>query len=345
MTEIDPIPTLRDIAEAAGVSVATVSKVLNNRGGVGDESRQRILELAERFGYQGGRSARSLIKAGIDSALLIVPAPLFNEQFYTGVVQGIVEEASALSLKLDVQMLAYDDARANDQLDELLSRRASAIILVALDDPGSIDRIVAAGKPAVLINGMDRTMRIDTVLPDNWSTGWLATRRLLEAGHTEIRHVSILRRQSMRRRCDGFRTALEEAGIAFDPRVHIIDLGDIQASQGQDAIVRAYEAGRLNGVTALFASMDVLTIGILQGLQSVGMSIPDDISVISVDDIQLARHCRPPLTTMRIDREELGRVGVRQLIRRIEDPATSTSRLDIGATLIERATVGAPPRN
>jgi DNA-binding LacI/PurR family transcriptional regulator len=336
-------PTLRDIADAAGVSVASVSKVLNNRGGVGDESRRRILDLAEQLGYQGNRSARSLQKAGVDGAVLVIPAEAYsNSQFYEGVVQSVITEAAANSLKLDVRLTSHADGRVIAELDELLAARPGAVMAVGMDDPAVIDRLVGSKLPAVLVNGMDRTMRLDCVLPDNWSAGWLATRRLLEAGHTRIVHVASRHRLSMQRRLEGFKMALEEAGIAFDPDRHLIDLLQmkVELPQAQRAIRQALQDGRLDGVTAFFCATDVVALSVMQGLQSEGVRVPEDVSVIGIDDISIATHSRPPLTTIRIDRGELGRLGVQSLMRRIAEPEASVLRVNIGVRLIERATIG-----
>jgi DNA-binding LacI/PurR family transcriptional regulator len=335
-------PTLRDIADAAGVSVASVSKVLNNRGGVGDESRRRILDLAEQLGYQGNRSARSLQKAGVDRAVLVIPAEYYSSsQFYEGVVQGILEETAVSSLKLDVRLVSHVDGRSAAELDEVLGGHPGAVVAVGMDDPLVIETIVASRAAAVLVNGMDRTMRLDCVLPDNWSAGWLAARRLLAAGHRRIMHVAMRHRLSMQRRFDGFKVALEEAGIGFDPKAHVIDLLEmgVEIPQAQRAIRKALQDGRLDGVTAFFCGTDVIALSVMQGLQSEGVRVPEDISIIGMDDIAIATHSRPPLTTIRIDRIELGRLGVQFLMRRIAEPNASVSRVNLGVKLIERATI------
>jgi DNA-binding LacI/PurR family transcriptional regulator len=339
-------PTLREIAEAAGVSIASVSKVLNNRGGVGDESRRKIMALAEQFGYQG-RNARSLQKAGIGSTTLLVPAEYYSgSHFYEDVIRGALDEAAAQSLKVNVQLLAWDGRQGIAEIDEFLAAaEPSAIIAVGLDDRSAIDRIAGSGVPAVLINGMDRSMRVDSVLPDNWSAGWLATRRLLEAGHRDIVHVTLPLRLSMERRMAGFRMALEEAGIPFDADKHVIDLGKLGylETQAQLATRDALQAGRLDNVTAIFCSMDVVALGVMQALQSHGFSIPADFSVVGLDDVSIAMHSRPPLTTISIGRAELGRRGVELLMKRIANPDETFVRVNMGVRMIERATVG-PPR-
>ena len=334
-------PTLRDIADAAGVSVASVSKVLNNRSGVGEESRRKILDIAERYGYQG-KTARSLHRAGVDSVAMLMPAEFYSRsQFYEDVIRGALDEAAAHSLKIDVRLVSLDSVVA--EVEELLQAgKTGAIVAIGLDQPEALERIIASKLPAVLINGMDRTMRLNSVLPDNWSAGWLATQRLLSAGHREIVHVTLPHRLSLRRRLEGFKVAIEEAGIRFDPQRHVLDLSkfDVQESQTQQVVRQVLQDGSLADATAFFCSTDIVALGVMQALQSNGFSIPDDFSVIGLDDIAVALHSRPPLTTIRIDRLELGRAGIQMLMKRIADPGANIVRVNIGVRLVERATVG-----
>lgn len=339
-------PTLRDIADAAGVSVASVSKVLNNRSGVGEESRRKILVLAEQLGYQG-RVARTLHRAGVDNILFITPAEYYsNSQFYEDVIRGALDEATANSLKVDVRLVSSNPAEiASDIVNLVQDVRPGAIVALGMDDQLVIDTLVDCKHPTVILNGMDRTMRLSSVLPDNWSAGWLATRRLLAAGHREIVHVTAPHRLSLKRRLDGFRVALDEASIAFDPDRHLLDLASrgMQEAETQGAVRQALLEGKLDHATAFFCSTDVIALGVLQALQNRGFSVPEDYSIIGMDDISIALHSRPPLTTIRIDRAELGRVGIQLLMEKIADAEGSVRRVNIGVQLIERASV-APPR-
>lgn len=342
-----PPTTLRDIADAAQVSVAAVSKVLNNRGGVSDESRQRILSAADRLGYQG-RGARAMHRAGVGTAAMIVPSEYYSDsQFYHDIINAALDESAANSLAVEVRLLAPADAGNTVELDEVLgSPDHGAIIALGLNDSAMIDRIAESGSPAVLINSMDRAMRLDSILPDNWSAGWLSAHRLIAAGHRTIMHVTLPQRLTMQRRLEGFRLAVDETGTAFDPARHLLDLGrgGYAETQARAAIVAAFEAGRLDGVTGFACSTDMVAFGVMQGLQSLGFVIPDDYSVIGLDDVAVAGNSRPPLTTLRIDRAELGRAGAQLLLQRIADPSRVVARHNIGVTLIERATV-APPRD
>jgi DNA-binding LacI/PurR family transcriptional regulator len=324
------------------VSVASVSKVLNNRAGVGDESRRKILENAERLGYQI-RAVRSLIRAGVENAVVVTPAEFYSRSaFYEDVVQGLLSEAAANSLKIDVRLVSLDTAHALSEVDEVLrDSRPGAFVAMGMDQPAIIERILEAGIPAVIINGMDRTMRISCVLPDNWSAGWLATQRLLTAGHRRIVHVTSPHRLSLIRRLEGFRVAIDEAGIPFEHDTHVFDLARLGVDEADtpQVIRQALQQGRFADTTAFFCSTDVVAIGVMQALQARGHSIPEDYSIIGVDDISIAQHSRPQLTTMRIERAELGRVGIQLLLERIADPDASVRRVNMGVRLIERASV------
>lgn len=337
--------TLKDIAEAAGVSVASVSKVLNNRGGVGDESRRKILDHAERLGYQG-RAVRTLLKAGVENTVIVTPAEFYSRSaFYEEVIQGALSEASINSVKIDVRLVSLDKDLALTEMDEILRDvRPGAFIALGMDQPQVIEKILGANIPAVIINGMDRTMRLSSVLPDNWSAGWLAAQRLLSLGHRNLVHVTSPHRLSLQRRLDGFRVALEEAGISFDRDVHVFDLGQagVEETQTAQAIRQAIQSGRFADTTAFFCSTDVVAIGVLQALQGSGFSVPDDYSIIGVDDIAIAQHSRPPLTTMRIDRSELGRIGIQLLLECIGEPRANVRRVNMGVRLIERESVAKP---
>lgn len=343
------IPTLKDIAAAAGVSVASVSKVLNNRSGVGDESRRKILENAERLGYQV-RALRSLIRAGVENAVVVMPASFHSRStFYEDVIEGLLNEASANSLKVDIKLVSLDTDHALAELEGFLQDvRPGALVAMGMDQPAVIDRIVETNIPAVIINGMDRSMRLSCVLPDNWAAGWLATQQLLAANHRQIVHVTSPHRLSLLRRLEGFRVALDEAGIAFDYDTHVFDLEKLGVDEGDTPHVmrQALQDGRFAETTAFFCSTDVVAIGVMQALQARGHSIPEEYSIIGVDDIAIAQHSRPPLTTMRIDRTELGRVGIQLLLERISDPEANVRRVNMGVRLVERSSIAtARPRS
>src|SRR3954447_24283026 len=173
-------PTLHDIARAAGISIASVSKVLNNRPGVSEESRRRVLGIADELGYLGraGRPAR----AAVNGVTILTLSRYFSDsQFYEDIFQGIVDEAEAQSLHTDVRLLPSDGPDAEvDVSDIFRTGRPDSVLLLGLDQPAILDQVVQSGVPAVIINGLDPMMRLSSISPDNRFAGWLATRRLLD---------------------------------------------------------------------------------------------------------------------------------------------------------------------
>lgn len=346
MDDKSAAPTLHDIAKAAGVSVASVSKVLNNRPGVSGEARRRVLDIAQDLGYLGRAKRASRLAVG--SVTIITLARHFSgRQFYEDVFQGMIEEAEAQSLEPDVRLLPLSGPRLDEIVSDLFrAKQPESVLLLGLDDPAVLDQVVASGAPAVIVNGFDPMMRLSSVSPDNRFAGWMATRQLLDAGHREIIYITHELRLSLRRRLDGFRDALDSVGIAFDPERHVIDLAKdgIADIDSRLAIDRALQRGQLDRTTAFFCNTDVIALGVLQSLEAHGFSVPKDYSVIGFDDVTIALHSQPPLTTMRIGRAELGRTGVSMLLEKINNPGVTSRRVAMAVQLIERATIG-PPRS
>lgn len=336
---------IADIAEAAGVSIASVSKALNNRSGVGNESRERILEAAARLDYRHRNN--DLAEAFPSGLAVVTTAALYlNSKFYEGVIQGALDAAREAGIDAKVNLLTPDIETGSVNVENLLAAEGASLLLVGLDHPVLIEQVVRSRAPAVIVNGIDRTMRISCVLPDNRSAGWLATTRLLSEGHTEIVHVSRLFRTSLKERFDGFRDAMQEAGIAIDPERHLFDLtaAGVLEPDTSKALIEAMQKGRFEKATAFVCSNDIMALGVVDALRGRGHSIPRDFSVIGMDDISIAQHSNPPLTTMRIEREELGRVGWEILKERALNPDARVRRVGMSVRLIERATVG-PPRH
>lgn len=332
--ETPEAPTLKDIAREAGVSVAAVSKVLNNRTGVGAETRERITRIARDLGYRG-RGGRADAR-GLDSAtILTLDRYVMNDAFYGAIISGLLSSGADASMDIRVSVTP----RADKGSIATLYRDAppKALILVGLDAPGLVDEVVALGCPAVIVNGMDRTMRLPSVSPDYHFGAWSATNHLLDLGHRDIVHVTHPYRQSITRRIDGLRNALEEAGIGFDPDRNLLDLGSpdlMTAAAGN--IFGDWLEKRDRLPDAIFCVNDIVALGVLQELQSRGISVPQDISVMGFDGLPIGAHSTPPLTTMKTDREALGRIAVDLLIGRAERPDQAVERVTLGVHLEDR---------
>ena len=331
-------PTLKDIALAAGASVAAVSKVLNNREGVGAETRERIARIARELGYRGrgGRAAAH----GLEQATIVtLDRYVMNDAFYGAIIAGILSHGNAAGIEVNVAVVSGTGSRwLHSRFPEELP---AALLLVGIDQPDLVSEVVELGCPAVIVNGMDRTMRLPSVSPDYHFGAWTATNHLLELGHRDIIHVTHPYRESITRRVDGFRNALEEAGIGFDAVRNLLDLGAPEhMTMAAGALIGACLDRRDRLPDALFCVNDIVALAAIHELETRGLSVPGDISVMGFDGLPIGAHSTPTLTSMETDREALGRIAIRLLSERAEHPGRAVERVTLGVHLETRQSTG-----
>lgn len=334
--DIPDEPTLKDIAREAGVSTAAVSKVLNNRAGVGAQTRERITRIAREMGYRGrgGRvDAQSLRKATI----VTLERYVMNDAFYGAIISGLLTSGGNAGLEIAVSVMPETGTETGNLAELFHDTPPEALILVGIDDASLVEETVAMGCPAVIVNGMDRTMRIPSVSPDYHFGAWNATRYLLGQGHRDIVHVTHPFRQSIIRRIDGFRNALEESGVAYDPARNLLDLGAPELmTSAAGAIIGDWLDRRDALPDALFCVNDIVAFGAIHALQARGISVPGDMSVMGFDGLPIGAHATPPLTSLQTDREALGRIAIDLLIGRTTHPARAVERVTLGVHLLVR---------
>ncbi|PIO96400.1 hypothetical protein CJ014_25485 [Pleomorphomonas carboxyditropha] len=336
-------PTLKDLAEATGLSIPAISKVLNNRKGVSAANRALVVRAAEEIGYRG-RGRRPGI-GRLDAAVVVTLEHYFtNDVFYGDILDVVLDQARTEGLNIDLGIVPGASAGTPAAYPIQDDGDQRGIILVGVDNPAVVEMVAASGRPAVLLNGMDRYMRVSSVSPDYNFGGWRATQHLLELGHRDILHVSHIHRESLRQRLLGFRGALEEAGIAFDPARHFLDLGapDMLTMSCWE-MVAANLSRRSTVPTGIVCANDMSALGVMQAVASLGLSVPGDVSVIGFDGLALAAHATPPLTTMEIDRSDMARTAVRLLIDQAREGTATARRLALGVNIVERDST-APPR-
>ncbi|WP_439510856.1 LacI family DNA-binding transcriptional regulator [Marinimicrobium koreense] len=338
-TEVNTEPTLRDLADEAGVSVAAVSKVLNNRKGVSMDTRERVLRIARELGYRG-RGGRLAEEKLTSAAIVTLDRYVTNDSFYGEIIQSIVREGETAGIDVSVSVTGSPEGAAHP--DTLFpAGPPQAVFLVGIDEPAVVEAVHSLGRPTVIVNGMDRHMRMPSISPDYHLGGWRATRYLLELGHRRIVHVTHPYRESFRRRVDGFRNAIEEAGIVFDPAQHLLDLGSPEAiSIRARDVVADYLSIVDECPTAFFCVNDIVALGTVQALQASGRVVPSDVSVMGFDGLSVGAHASPPLTSMQIDRQEVGRAAVRQMHDRVAFPDRPAQRVSIGVELLTRSSTG-----
>jgi len=323
-------PTLKDIAQAAGVSVAAVSKVLNNREGVGETTRMRILKTIDDLGYNGRAGRETSVGT---ATLLTLEKYVENDAFYGEILEAITTTSGSAGIEIGLKVHRDTDDIARAIQNESVN---GPLLLLGIDHPDIVDAVIARALPAVIVNGMDRTMRLTSVSPDYHFGAWVATQHLLTLGHRHILHVTHPYRETIRRRIDGFRNAIEEVGIHFSPQQHIIDLGSPEniSLAARDIVLERLKQGDLP--TALFCMNDMVALGAMQAVQSMGLSVPDDISVIGFDGLPLGRYATPALTSVQTNRASLGSIGVALLVERMTQTSAAVQRVTTGGDLLIR---------
>ncbi|RAH99303.1 LacI family transcriptional regulator [Acuticoccus sediminis] len=306
--------TLRDVAAAAGVDVSTVSRVLQNKGRVGAETRARILSTAERLGYQGNPVARALKTARSSTILMVVPQ-IENPIFASAIISAEIE-ARRCGYAL---LVAYDQGGTGGKIIEDISRSSmiEGVIIASYDDDERMRQTLAStDRPHVIIN---RVLPGDAncVAMDTRSAARIGTRHLIDLGHRRIGHLAgRLGRFNGESRRRGWAEAMEEAGLeASDDLVAEAGYDPDRVPAGVDALLGA-------GVTAIHAATLLTGAAAIARLHSRGLRVPDDVSVVTMHDDLLARVVYPDVTTVALPTEEMGRVAVQRIVGLIEGGAT-----------------------
>lgn len=324
--------TIAEIAREAGVSEATVSKVLNGRTEVAPATRARVQELLDARGYER-RGTRVEERTG----LLDLVISELNTPWSMDVLRGAEQEARRAGAAV---VVSSTESRSDiSWLDRVTERRSDGVLLVLSPLPaGAARRLTAAGIPFVLVDpvgGFDPA--IPTVGVTNWAGGLAATEHLIALGHRRIGVITgppdlVCSQQ----RLEGYRAALGRAGLPFDES--LVRYGNFRADGG------AREANALletdDPPTAIFAGSDLQATGVYQEVHRRGWRIPDQLSVIGFDDVALCDWVSPPLTTVRQPLLEMARIAVRSVL----DPAASDRplRLELATSLITRESTAAP---
>lgn len=318
--------TIADIAREAGVSVPTVSKVLNGKNEVAPETRDRIERLIEKHRY--ARRSRKDSRAGLVDLVF----PSLDSEWDVEIIRGV--EQVAHGAKMGTVVSAVHGR--GSWLDNLSTRRSDGVILaVSPLTPKQSDRIAALGLPVVAIDPTGSTSPdVPSVGATNWTGALTATEHLISLGHQRIAFIGGPEHlQCSRARADGYRSALTGAGL--EVTTDLVRNGDFSHEAGHKAMAQLLETG--TPPTAVFAGNDQQAQGAYQAAGEHGLRIPDDISIIGFDDLPLARWTNPPLTTIRQPIAEMAAQAMRMLLRYLETGEFGTKRVELATELIIRS--------
>jgi LacI family transcriptional regulator len=324
--------TIREVAESAGVSYATVSHVINNTRVVTPETRQRVLDAMAELNYRPNALARSLRQGKTNTLGLVLPDSA--NPFFAEISRFIEDEAFNKGYSVFLCNTELDTQRELFYVDVLSKKQVDGIIFVAAgDQTDSLDFLAGEGMPVVMIDRNVPNVQVDAVLTDHQLGGFLATQHLLQLGHTRIACIagpSSITPSS--ERITGYRNALEQAGIPFVEKLLI--RGDYHAQSGMEITHSLLKMDPRP--TAIFALNDLMALGALRAAAEAGCSVPSDLAVVGYDDLELSQFTNPPLTTIAQPKKEIGVQAVRLLVERITQNGRPPNRLILPPELIIR---------
>ena len=323
-------PTLRDVARLAGVSHQTVSRVINGSEDVLPETRANVEAAIKQLGYRPNAIARSMARGQTHTLACI--SPNLTDYTFASVIEGAETEARQHDYFL-LSSSATDPDAFHALVDELVGhRRVDGLIVI---NPYSDDRFqhIPEKFPVVFVGAQSHEQKISSVCLDDEKVAYEATRHLISLGHTDIALVTgPMEEDCSLDRTEGYRRALQEAGIPFDDS-KIVE-GDWSATSGQDALLSFVEQGRVP--TAVFAQNDRMAMGVLRAARDVNIKVPTQLAVIGVDDMPLSSYFDPPLTTMRQDMPRIGQEATRMLLDIIQKKNTDQRGVKLSAQLVVR---------
>ena len=327
--ESTPI-TISKIAKEAGVSVPTVSKVLNGRADVAPATRAKVETLIDEHGYQRRRGRRSSGTRMVDLVFHELDSPWAVE-----IIRGVERVAREERLGVVLSECGGAHTPRQEWLEGVLARKPDGVIMVFSDlDPSQRRQLQARNIPCVVVdaNG-EPTNEVPAIGSTNWSGGLAATRHLLELGHRRIGAIGgPARVWCSRARMDGYRAALEDAGIQVEP--DLIRHGDYHVESGYE---QGLELLRLeNRPTAIFAGSDMQALGLYRAAREVGLRIPEDLSVVGYDDLPVAEWIGPALTTIRQPLMEMADQATRLVLRLARGERPPSTHIDLATSLVVR---------
>jgi LacI family transcriptional regulator len=335
----------KQVADLAGVSEATVSRVLNGVGPIKDETRSRVLEAAKTLGYQLNAIASSFARGRSGNLGVVLPrvpkVSLFSTYYFSEILNGIGESVHARGYGL--LLLYRDPSEEYDYVSLLRSQRVDACIILGASalpsEMAGIDKLAEEGFPCCVIDQKMDGLTISVVGADHEQGGYEAVRHLLTLGYKRIAFLNGSAQYSgSGSRMNGYVRALKEAGIPV--QADLLYEGNYSRSSGYR--MSEHIANDLGRMDALFAANDRMALGVLQGLRERGHHIPDELPIVGYDDSDASRFSEPALTTIRVPFYEMGWRASEELLERYENwqQADAIFHIQLPVELIKRKSCG-----
>lgn len=338
MTESIAPPTLDDVARAARVSTATVSRCINDPDLLSKPTRERVQNAIKTLGYTPNFAARSMAAKRTFTIGAIIPT-MENAIFARG-LQAFQEELHARGYTLLVSSSAYQSEAEEEQISTLVARGADGLLLIGHDrDPAIYDYLERQRVPVLVAWSYDETARPPSIGFDNRAAMCALAEHAIELGHRQIAMISGISQQNdrARMRIAGVRDAMAAHGL--DPETLAPIEVPYGVTEGAAAFVDLMKDNPRPSI--VFCGNDVLAAGALRGARQLGLDVPGDVSITGFDDIELAQVVTPELTTVHVPHRDMGTMAATELVGMIEDKRAGVSH-ELEATIVRRESVGAP---
>lgn len=310
--------TIKDVAKRAGVSQSTVSLVINQKANISDETRRKVLKAIEELDYHPRHAARGLAAKRSGNIGFILTDDHFSraEPFYTKIFLGTEFEARDHEFYILLTTVSAGFRPSERVPRFLLEHNVDGVILAGHVPDSLVEYIRRLRLPTVFVDYYPRVGRFSAILIDNIDGARQAVDHLLDLGHRQVGFIAgEMSHPSILERFEGYKRALNAHHIRFEESLTVTDEPAAGYENGYRATATLVERGRLP--SAIFACNDAMAIGAVRWLKEHGYRIPQDVAIVGFDDIEEGRHVEPPLTSVRVDKEEMGAMALRRLVEMI----------------------------
>lgn len=330
--------TIKDIADKAGVSTSTVSKSLNDKGGVSPLTRQKVLNIAKEMGYFSFHSKADLKTHNIGFIMSRRHIPIFNNPFYTRVIAGVEIEVENYDYNLLFSTIKLEDLETKEVPAIISKNKVDGLILAGADINKEMIRAIEKLKfPTVLVDNYLRSKIMDSIVSDNFNGAMNAVNYLIKMGHKKIAYAGGPNSHpSFKERYKAYKLEMIENNLEINDNFIKIK-NDFSQEMGSELAKEFLKEDELP--TAVFAANDATAIGLMQTFKKYGLEVPEDISIIGFDNIELSSFTSPKITTIAVDKEGMGQEAARKLFDRIQNPEKKSTKSVITTELIERESV------
>lgn len=329
---------MQDIAKIAGVSPGTVSNALNDRKGVGKDTKEKIIKIAEEMGYfrntkkNEGKIIR-LIKYKKNGHVVA------DTPFFSSLIEACEKECRRNGYELLISQVVYGEHTKEDVHKIVNHHKIDGIILLATEmDESDLKYFEGIEIPMVLVDSYFKEIDYDYVVINNTKGAYSATKYLIDKGHKNIGLLgSNIEIKNFKYRLEGYIKTLNTFGIEFNENNNIYVDPTIDGAYSDFKVY--LEKNKDNLPSAFFALNDIIALGAMKAMNEVGISIPNDVSIVGFDDIPFSTYSNPGVTTVKVHTKTMGKTAVKRLMESIENDIEITLKIEINTELIERESV------